>query len=74
MSKPQAFGDRMELVSKLAENITSQVIESIREMAQTCIHCEHFDEEKELCKLAGKRPPARVIAFGCENFQNIIPF
>lgn len=35
---------------------------------QTCLNCSKFDEAKELCKAAGARPPARVIAFGCEAF------
>lgn len=35
---------------------------------QTCLNCTKFEEEKEVCTLAGARPPARVIAFGCEAF------
>lgn len=40
----------------------------------TCIHCENFDDATEVCKLAGARPPARVIAQGCESFDTRIPF
>lgn len=42
----------------------------------SCLNCDHFNEEKELCKLVNQRPPARVIAFGCKAWQDIdeIPF
>lgn len=36
---------------------------------QTCLNCTKFDEQKELCVAANARPPARVIAFGCESFE-----
>jgi len=43
---------------------------------QTCLMCDHFNEAAELCKLYNARPPARVIAFGCDKFDdaNWIPF
>ena len=51
---------------------------------QTCISCTHFEsidviggEPQETCKLVGKRPPAKVIADGCEKYSDIfddIPF
>jgi hypothetical protein len=42
----------------------------------TCITCEHWDDAVELCKLANKRPPAKVIADGCTSYVDIdlIPF
>lgn len=39
-----------------------------------CITCINFDEPQELCNLAGKRPPARIIATGCEAWCDDIPF
>lgn len=46
-------------------------------LVKSCITCDHFNEQKEECGKVGKRPPARIIAFGCEMFDNIddeIPF
>jgi recombinational DNA repair protein RecR len=43
---------------------------------KNCITCQNFDEEKELCKLCNQRPPAKVIAYGCPQYDDIenIPF
>lgn len=43
---------------------------------QCCINCEHFKEKTEICLLANQRPPARIIAYGCENWMDLdtIPF
>lgn len=38
----------------------------------TCLTCFHFTTE-EICKLAGQRPPAHVIVYGCNNWDDI-PF
>lgn len=42
----------------------------------TCINCDHFTEATEMCKQWNTRPPARVIAFGCEKYKDddLIPF
>jgi hypothetical protein len=44
---------------------------------QTCISCTNFEKENEVCKLAGTRPPAKVIADGCTSYtdnDDWIPF
>src|SRR5208337_4890261 len=42
----------------------------------TCITCEFWSDEKELCNKFGVRPPACVIADGCEYYvdNEEIPF
>lgn len=42
----------------------------------TCLNCQHFVEGLETCKLWNARPPARVIAFGCQSHLDIegVPF
>lgn len=44
--------------------------------APSCLTCVHFREhDGELCALAYKRPPARVIAEGCPAYEHDdIPF
>jgi hypothetical protein len=48
------------------------------ELIVTCLSCDNFVESSEGCKLSNMmRPPARVIAFGCANYDNLdqdIPF
>lgn len=39
-------------------------------ITQSCVSCDNFDEKAERCRLANARPPARVIAFGCEKYSD----
>jgi hypothetical protein len=37
----------------------------------SCLSCVHFKEhEGELCNLYKQRPPAKVIAAGCESYMD----
>jgi hypothetical protein len=38
-------------------------------LQRTCVVCKHWRGDNELCGLNGMRPPATVIAFGCELFE-----
>lgn len=40
----------------------------------SCVACGHFEEGPDVCKLAGIRPPARVIVNGCAKFERFVPF
>lgn len=43
----------------------------------SCLTCEHFQQEpdnEELCKLAGRLPPAAVIVDGCDFYSQEPPF
>lgn len=52
-----------------------ELVEKLEPIYRSCINCEHFDEPNEKCKLYNQRPPARVIAYGCEEYEDIeIPF
>lgn len=47
------------------------------DIVKSCITCDFFSEQNEICKKYNQRPPARVIAFGCPQYSNIddlIPF
>ena len=42
---------------------------------RTCINCENFNiDGGELCTLWRSRPPAKVIVYGCDKWQEEIPF
>lgn len=46
-------------------------------LTPSCLSCEHFRESTEECNaFNGQRPPARVIAFGCNMYKDKddIPF
>jgi hypothetical protein len=43
---------------------------------RTCVNCLHFDEAAGVCTFYTPQmtPPPRVIAFGCGEFQDGVPF
>lgn len=52
-----------------------EIFENIKPIYRSCLNCEHFNESKEICKLNEMRPPAKVIAYSCELWEDIeIPF
>lgn len=74
---PNQFGDRMANVAALSETLSKSIDDSLRRSIMCCVNCSHWDDKNELCtaaKPAPARPPARVIAFGCEYFLDVIPF
>lgn len=60
----------------LLQRIVHEAMEAANVVPQpTCITCKYFDHKDETCFLAGKRPPARVIAEGCPAYiADGIPF
>lgn len=42
---------------------------------KSCLNCENFNEENEICKKYNQRPPARIIAYACDSYIDMeIPF
>jgi hypothetical protein len=39
-------------------------------LIHSCLTCVHFNEDLEQCTLVYVRPPARVIAFGCPEWDD----
>lgn len=48
--------------------------DEIRKLHVNCVVCENFDKRSETCNLNKLRPPAEIIAYGCEMFIEEIPF
>lgn len=67
------------LCNRISVHTKYSIEREIRNGLRTCVTCEHFDKDAEVCKLAepAQRPPATVIAYGCAkyNFEfDDIPF
>ena len=65
MSKPLSF-----------ENFHEKLV--VKQLVKSCYNCEHFDKEdlggSETCVIWSVRPPAKVIVFGCADWEGEIPF
>lgn len=66
--------DRNGAVAVMVQNLTAAMREELDRATRTCLNCEHFDEPNELCRKWDARPPARIIATGCADHQDEIPF
>lgn len=62
---------------KLEKALRDHSISEKDGITPSCLSCESFNEEKEICNAAnGTRPPARIIALGCNLYhdKDSIPF
>lgn len=64
-------------------DLQSAVVKALNEVEEqnhiyrSCINCINFREhQNEICGLANQRPPAKVIVFGCQMWEDKdeIPF
>lgn len=68
--------ERHALIDDMANEVGRVVKQHLADSTKTCINCDYFAEQRELCTMVkpNARPPARIIAFGCEMFTETIPF
>ncbi len=67
MTNQRQFADHAELEKAFSRILKNQAI--------CCINCINFKRQTEVCSLNNLRPPAAIIAFGCERFDyDDIPF
>lgn len=76
--RPDAIHDIQSILNQAVRNYMERTVQNPQNYPneypyQTCLTCIHFEEGIEQCKLAKARPPARVIAFGCKEFD-YVPF
>ena len=45
-----------------------------RQLLASCFNCERFDHANEVCLQFDARPPAKVLVFGCPEWEGEIPF
>lgn len=46
----------------------------VSSLAHSCLNCEHWGDDEDACLLFKVRPPAQVIVFSCEAWDDRIPF
>lgn len=65
----------MQIELEERRQLVKLAVDNLKSAMQTCLNCEHFSEQREICLTYNQRPPARVIAFGCPAFRYIVvPF
>lgn len=76
------YRPRNDEIDLLLLNFTDAFRKGLREafteydLRASCISCKNFDHANEVCKKFNARPPAHVIAFACESYEDNdeIPF
>jgi len=66
--------DRVAAVHGMARELTEAMRKELDRATRTCLNCELFTEATETCGKWNARPPARIIAAGCEDHVDEIPF
>ena len=62
-------------VTQIAAKCMVELDEMLLRHTRTCLNCRHFDEPNEACmKYDNQRPPARIIALGCDGHEDTVPF
>lgn len=72
---------RLDNIQNIVDSVVKDVFDQLRASIKTCVHCTKFNEKTELCSEPRNlptpqplRPPARIIAFGCDYFEDKVPF
>lgn len=65
---------RSEALNEIGKVISETIIKVLDNNLRSCINCINFIEKTELCNIYKQRPPARIIAKACEQWEDNIPF
>jgi len=66
--------ERLQIIAHLSDIAKQAFVDELTKATRTCLNCEHFKETGEQCTLFNQRPPARIIAFGCDAYIDKVPF
>jgi hypothetical protein len=66
--------DRVGIVHTMTTELSVIIKGHLDRATRSCINCSMFDEPSETCVRFKIKPPARIIAFGCINHEDQIPF
>jgi hypothetical protein len=71
--------ERDATINAIAEELGRVMRRHLDECTKCCPNCEHWVNGPltapiEVCGLADARPPASIIAHGCEKYQDKTPF
>lgn len=73
--------DKMTDYEAHLDDYASQMQTQVRRMIddsnllRSCINCHHWNHTTEICTMYGNaRPPAKIIARGCDGHSKAIPF
>jgi hypothetical protein len=61
--------DFAALAHQTAAYLGRKITMDLIALQRTCVVCKNFRSDAETCGLNNQRPPARIIAFGCEMFE-----
>ena len=59
------------LAHEMSKYVCRKISFDLAALSHTCVLCKNFDAAREVCELNNMRPPARIIAFGCELFKRV---
>lgn len=67
---------RSEDLEGMVARFAKMFADELERCTKSCLTCEHFNEAQEKCEAdpQRRRPPARVIAFGCPSYEERLPF
>lgn len=54
--------------------VAGELSKILERCTRTCLTCERFDEPNVVCNKYGGTPPPRIIAFGCDGYEDKVPF
>lgn len=63
------FDPELQKASKLFQETAL-----LRNMWRSCVNCDKWDKERQICAKANARPPAEIIAIACECWESYMPF